>query len=418
MTRVLADHQAERALIGAFMLSPPVLSRLLGETGLSPQDFHHEAHAAIYTAAATVHDRGHRPDAITIAAQLEDTPWPQTPAGLELFTADAMDAASWPGHAERIQDLARRRKVKHASLLLAQAADTGDEGPLREAEELLAAPAGDSAQATYGPEELQSRFLDRMLRPAEQRMKLPFAELDMWTGGGLRPKQVVLIGGWTSNGKSVLYDQILDHLAGQGLRVHSYINEMSEEERTDRTMSRLSGVHFRKIHSRDLTDEQARKVRDAAGKIRVGMTECAGWTAPEIARHIRFNGWDVAGVDILHEIAHREERDLAEIAQTLRAAAKQAGCVLICCVHLNDNRVSSPQRPAPVLRDVRGSGMLVRGADVVLLVHRDDDQDGIPTNDGMLFAAKIRNGQPSAMRLAFRPGEMRFLPRAHLEAVA
>jgi replicative DNA helicase len=119
----------------------------------------------------------------------------------------------------------------------------------------------------------------------------------------------------------------------------------------------------------------------------------------------------VAGVDILHEIAHREERDLAEIAQVLRATAKSVSCALITCVHLNDNRVTTPRRPVPVLRDVRGSGMLVRGADVVLLIHRDDDEDGVPTPQGTLFAAKIRNGQPNAMGVVFQPNHMRFVPR-------
>ena len=43
----------------------------------------------------------------------------------------------------------------------------------------------------------------------------PFSRMDTWTGGGLRRKQIVLIGGWTSNGRSVLYDQILEGLAAK-----------------------------------------------------------------------------------------------------------------------------------------------------------------------------------------------------------
>lgn len=208
---------------------------------------------------------------------------------------------------------------------------------------------------------------------------------------------------------SVVYDQILEKLAAQGLSVHSYINEMSVDERMDRTLARLSGVPFPDVFGRRLTDDQKASILSALSEVRVGMTECAGWSAADIARHIRWNRWDVAGVDILHEIAHREERDLAEIAQTLRAAAKQTGCALIACVHLNDNRVTTPQRPVPVLRDVRGSGMLVRGADVVLFIHRDDDSDGVPGPEGVLLAPKIRNGQPSAMRVIFQATQMRFV---------
>ena len=209
---------------------------------------------------------------------------------------------------------------------------------------------------------------------------------------------------------SVLYDQILERLGEAGLRVHSYINEMSKRERMDRTVARLSGVPFEKVYTRRLDAKEEVAVRGCLTRVQFGITECAGWTAPEIARHIRWNRWDVAGVDIVHEIAHREERDLAEIAQVLRAAAKQADCILVACVHLNDNRVTAPQRPIPVMRDVRGSGMLVRGADIVLLVHRDDDENGIPQPEGAIFAAKIRNGQPAAMGVMFDPSRMRFLP--------
>jgi replicative DNA helicase len=101
---------------------------------------------------------------------------------------------------------------------------------------------------------------------------------------------------------------------------------------------------------------------------------------------------------------------LAEIAQVLRSTAKSVGCALICCVHLNDNRVSQAQRPVPVLRDVRGSGMLVRGADIVLFIHRQDDDDGVPGEDGLLSAAKVRNGSPDVMRVRFDAARMRFLP--------
>jgi replicative DNA helicase len=54
--------------------------------------------------------------------------------------------------------------------------------------------------------------------------------------------------------------------------------------------------------------------------------------------------------------------------------------------------------------------MLVRGADVVLLVHREDDADGVPQDSAMLLASKIRNGQPSAMGMVFQPEKMRFMP--------
>lgn len=415
MSVLLRDEETERALLAGVLAAPVMLPHLLSDESLRPEHFAVEAHGEAFQALVQISDRGEHADPLTLAAELERAGAIAEPRA---FTQDLATLFAEPlsvrAYARRIRDLHRRRELKLASALLAEAAELGDASKLADAERVLTTPP-DAEPSTWTGEQLAQRFSDRLDEEAPETFAWPFERLNVWTGGGLRRKQVVLIGGWTSNGKSVLYDQVLEHLAQQGLRCHSYINEMSEQERMDRTMARYSGVPFRQVHARKLDVQEKAVLLCELSRVRVGITECAGWTAPEIARHIRWNRWDVAGVDIVHEIAHREERDLAEIAQILRATAKSVGCALVACVHLNDNRVTSPQRPRPVLRDVRGSGMLVRGADVVLLIHRDDDDDGVPQESGLLLAAKIRNGQPNAMPVVFDPNRMRFLPSVREE---
>jgi replicative DNA helicase len=412
MSTVLLDTDAEKGLLAGVLTAPAILKSVLAEDGVRPEHFGVETHGLAFDALVRIADRGEHPDFVTFRAELEELGVFNNPRSFaDDIAGQLIDPSSTHAYARRIRDLHRRRDLKIASTLISEAADLGDPARLAEAESILTAPA-EGDVVTFTGAELAERFADRLDEPAPEMFHWPFRQLDDWTGGGLRRKQIVLIGGWTSNGKSVIYDQILERLAEQGLRCHSYINEMSEQERMDRTVARLSGVPFPHVHARKVTPEQDVKLRRCLSQVRVGLTECAGWTAQEIARHIRWNRWDVAGVDILHEIAYREERDLAEIAQVLRSTAKMVGCALIVCVHLNDNRVTTPQRPTPVLRDVRGSGMLVRGADIVLLVHRDDDEDGVPKGTGVLLAPKIRNGQPSAMGVVFQPDRMRFLPKS------
>jgi replicative DNA helicase len=411
MSELLRDHEAERALLAGLMLSPGSVRPLLMDERLRPEHFGVESHGEAFAAIVEIVDRGDEPDTLTLAAELEQSSVTDPRAFAHELAEFPVDSPNSRAHARRIRDLHRRRELKLASALIGQAADEGDSAKLEEAERILTVPE-ELEPMTWSGAQLAERFAERMDQPAPERFRWPFQKLNFWTGGGLRRKQVVLIGGWTAMGKSVIYDQILEVLAGQGLRCHSYINEMSEEERMDRTVARLSGVEFAKVYGRELSPTEDVEVRRALSRVKVGLTECAGWSAQEIARHIRWNRWDVAGVDILHEIAHREERDLAEIGQTLRSAAKQVGCALVACVHLNDNRVTTPKRPVPVLRDVRGSGMLVRGADIVLFIHRDDDDDGVPTDTGLLLAAKIRNGQPNVMGVEFQPARMRYVPHA------
>ena len=418
MSEVIVDSASEKGLLAGLMVAPAVARTLLAEEQLRREHFYYDAHGEAFEALVEMADRGEQPDELTLAAALERTSVPDPKGFVFDITEHFPSGGSLRPLARHIRDLHHRRQLQLAGYLVEQAAVTGDMSKLADAEAILTTPAN-AESSSWSPQELQERFAVRLDEEEPEMWSWPFAELNRWTGGGLRRKQVVLIGGWTAMGKSIVYDQTLEHFAGQGLRVHSYINEMSEEERMDRTMARLSGVPFERVHAQKLSPAEDVALRRHLTEVRVGITECAGWSAPEIARHIRWNRWDVAGVDIVHEIAHREERDLAEIAQVLRSTAKSVGCALVACVHLNDNRVTAPQRPVPVQRDIRGSGMLCRGADIVLFVHRDDDEHGTPTGEGVLLAPKIRNGKPSAMRVVFDPVRMRFLPREReLEAVA
>lgn len=410
MTATLFDPDAERVLLATILALPAGLDRLLATDGLLPEHFGIDTNATAFGALVALNDRGDHIDHLTFAAELERAGLTEPQRVVTSIAAEMPALGGTHTYAHRLRDLHRRRQLRVAAALLGEAADTGDPDRLAQAEEILTTPP-ETEPMTWSGNQLAERFQDRLDEPKPEVFAWPFAKLNAWTGGGLRRKQIVLIGGWTSMGKSIVYDQILETMAAQGLRCHSYINEMSEPERMDRTMARLSGVPFGSIYRRDLDGEQETELLAALAKVRVGLTEAHGWTAQEIARHIKWNRWDVAGVDIIHEIAHREERDLAEIAQVLRSTAKQVGCALISCVHLNDQRVTSPQRPIPVLRDVRGSGMLVRGADVVLFIHRDDDQDGVPQADGALVAAKVRNGHPEMMKVHFDPNRMRFTER-------
>lgn len=406
----LNDRAVELSVLSTVLDTPEVLRRLLTDERLRPEHFASDQHAIAFDAIVQLADRGEHPDRHTFTAELERSTAIEPQRLANAVFATSPELVSLTSYARLIRDLHRRRQLKLAAEILADAADRGDPDRLAEAEAILTQP-DETEPSTWTGRQLAERFADRLDESTPEMFNWPFSRMDTWTGGGLRRKQIVLIGGWTSNGKSVLYDQILEGLAGQGLAVHSYINEMSEQERMDRTVARLSGVPFSRVHARRLEPDHQKLILEALPNVKVGITECAGWSAHDIARHIRWNRWDVAGIDIIHEIAHREERDLAEIAQILRSAAKQVGCALIACVHLNDNRVTTPRRPMPVLRDVRGSGMLVRGADIVLMVHRDDDADGVPQPDGVLLAPKIRNGQPNVMGVVFEAAQMRFVPK-------
>jgi replicative DNA helicase len=213
-----------------------------------------------------------------------------------------------------------------------------------------------------------------------------------------------LVGGWSSHGKSVVTDQILEHFAKKGLKCHLYINEMGVEDRVARSVARTTGVSYQRLVQHKTLPDEKKKVKDIVkdGCPWFDITECAGWSIHELAYDIKSRSYDVIAVDILHLFDYESEIELARISRLLNRTAKQSNCHILATVHLNEYRVTDTVRPRPVLRDIRGSGMLKNDADNVIFIHREQDpQSGDPLPPATIYTAKVRNGEMGNVSLMF-----------------
>lgn len=207
---------------------------------------------------------------------------------------------------------------------------------------------------------------------------------------------------------SIWIDQVLEHAAQEGARAHLYINEMGLEERGFRIVSRRAGIPYKRLALSELNDQDRPKFVRALNELPFGVTECAGWTAEEIAHDIRRHRWDVCAVDILHRIpGGGEEKDWARMSSVLTDASKRANGHILIAVHLNEANAKSGKLPKPVLRDIRGSGSLKNDADNVLFLWRQPDGDTMG-DEGRIYFAKVRSGVAGGMDVVFNPRRMRF----------
>lgn len=342
---------------------------------------------------------------------------------VDTFFADGGDEE----YVALLRDLARRRTLREAGKELVAAAEEGDDRRRDAALAKLSVPLGRAAGKSAN--QLATDFIARHEEPEPERFPLPWPPITRRLRGGLARQHVLTIGGWSGDGKTVAFDQIMAHFAAAGLGTMTYINEMSEDERMDRAIATLSGVDYGDIDDRSYKRDpgRARRVLLAAahyGDNGPGITECPGWTAEEIANDVRAHGWDVFGVDILHEIPHSErnaERGVSKIVQTLRMVAREVNGVCVMTSHLNDSRITGAHRPIPCARDLRDSGMIFRGSDVVMFVYRENDDDGRMDvdNRALIKFDKLRKGELGSFAARFDPKSMRYLLVDHrLEAAA
>lgn len=417
------DLAAEQAVLGSILLSDVPMKALIIDLGLSADAFYRDQHGRVWDAMVAVTMSGARVDELTLRAQLAK----DGAKGLDVLVAELPGMAPAAGnvlrYAKQVIESAEWRNVLRASYKLAEAAAGADSDARREAEGMLNAVRRGSSD-TRSPRALAEDVLKHLEGNTVPAWKTPWPAMNDAMGGGLRAGETTLLGGWTSHGKSIVADQLLRFCRDQGAKVHLYINEMAPTMRALRTVSSMTSVPQRRLaQPKEMKPEDMSRVMqmlsDANGEMPFGITRVTDWTAEEVARDIRFRGWDVCALDMLHKLPFENERELARISTQLTAAALTANTHLVATVHLNEARATAAILPSPVLRDIRYSGMLKNDADNVMFVHRkeEEDMDGNPerTNEASIYLHKCRNGRLHGVRAHFDDAKLRFLETTRYE---
>jgi replicative DNA helicase len=415
------DEDAEQAALGAVLLGGGRVANGLGETGLAPEHFYRAEHGDIFRAMLALERAGEGIDTLTVHAWLQANGHTSPQGKLELLAGAVPDVANWRSYAARIVELARWRTFTDACVLGLEAVSSLDDVSRETAKRALLDDGIRDSDTLQTPERLADRFWDWLDDRETKVIETPFGRLNTLLQGGLRPGGTTVIAAWTSMGKSLLVDQILEHARHQGHSGCAYINEMSEEERTARTVAARTGVPFEKILGRDMTPAQWKKVVDSLPGLPFAIQPCAGWSAEEIAAHVRRHQWGIFAVDLATLIPAHSTADWAEVSKALTIAARRSGSHGLIVVQLNHQRDTAGDRPPPALRDLKWGGHWADDASNVLFVHRTDVElaPGVfePGADGHLRLAKARNGRTGLLSVSLDPVRLRFEDDAFVRSV-
>lgn len=400
-----ADKNIEEATIGALLRSPEKLSDVLREVKLKTSAFYYEKNRKLYSKILHLFEKD---IPCTLELVISDLDEDDSNFAYLLYK-ETPESGAVVHFARRLVELENWRLRSQSTLLQLAAIEKRDFDQYARARSL------DENQnlhedSFFEPARLARDFIEYIHAGPTEAFALPFSKLNYCLGGGLRRQQMTIMGGWTSHGKSVAIDQILEHLAGQSLKTHLYMNEMSQQERVTRIITRKTGISTQDILSQALTLEDRQLVEDTVDAgLPFSITPCAGWSIEELAYDIRNREFDVVGVDVLHLFDYDSEIELARISRLLNRVAKQSNCHVIATVHLNEGRAKDITRPRPMTRDIRGSGMLKNDADNVMFVYREQDpMSGDPCNSSCLYLAKARNGMIGRADVMFNPERLRF----------
>jgi replicative DNA helicase len=423
----IADHEAEAATLGACLLATSQIEPLTVEVGLRAEHFHRPAHRTVWAAMAALTDDAQAVDVLTVARRCEATsdqaPGDGWPRFVDKLTGDVPSAGNAAAYARRVLEVWRWEQSRRSHLEALAAVDARDRGALDAAEQAATRLLADGgSEHLTDPKAGAAHMIGWLEEKPERGLPLPWPQLER-APVRLRPGHLTVLGGWTSSGKSAMASSLAAHVGHKGGHVVIWDNELTREERWARHVTSQTGVSYNSIVDRDVTPRDVPRVVEALRNLPFGVVDAHGWSAQEIARHVRQVKPALAIVDHYHAMPGVSRTDEADAAvQALVAAAGQAMCHVLLVCQLNQARNDKVGRPAPVLRDLRGTGNLSALPSNVIFVHREeeevrDDADRSLGRARMLEAghidvAKQRGGPPAVVAARFDEWRLRWLEEA------
>ena len=243
-----------------------------------------------------------------------------------------------------------------------------------------------------------------------------FAGVDRMLGGGLRRRDLVVLGGDVGSGKSSLALAIALRVAARGERVAFLSGEMDEERLLERALAIEARVRMNDIRRGDLTDEARAALGAVAVRIRdrplVLLTLAGGFDA--VQQRILEQHAALTVVDYLQVLPPpsgtngQEEQDAAAV-RLLKESALAAETALLLAAQLPRH---NPKRrdPRPNLDDFGALGAAKFHADVVLGIYREEMYQAYRGLEGAteLVVTKNRHGATGFVDLYFYREWMRF----------
>jgi len=396
---------AEAQVVGALVNFSDVFDQLPPQ--LEAADFADRRLGSCFAAIVGRYRRGLPTDAPAVAADL-------APSDVDVLEAAAESCATG-ANLRHYADLVvaasvRRRLSAELARLATEAKQPGTDPAELLARVAAAHEAAESrlagADATEGIDTAEGLRLVLEAATAARAGKIRghrtgISSLDRLTGG-IRPGTVWIIGGRPSDGKTLLLGQVAVAVAAAGARVAFVSAEMGATELFQRITAAATGIDSLALSEGRLTSRQwqdlARAAEDLANRHgdRLRVFDRLGSSVETILatlRRLRRQGKvDLALVDFIQRLnagrligrGGNRNSELELVSRLFADLSHDTGCPIVLASQLNRGAVTD----RPNLAHLRDSGALEQDADVVLLLHR-TNEDG-PERE--LIVAKNRQG--------------------------
>lgn len=234
--------------------------------------------------------------------------------------------------------------------------------------------------------------------------------------GSLKNGNLYIVAARPSQGKTALLLTIAKHAAQAKKRTGMFSLEMSRSQVAQRLIAQYANLDLFRITEGKLQGGEWSVYTDAVENVAHLPIVINDLTSIHIAhirntaRNIKRNGGlDLLIVDYIQladavKKTQNRELEVSEVARGLKKLARELNIPVLAASQMS-REIEKRADKKPVLSDLRESGSLEQDADIVMFIHRPDENSKSHTE---LIVAKQRNGPVGTVPLYFREQCARF----------
>lgn len=409
----LLDTTTEQAYLGAILIEP----ELIHDAELKPEDFYSAAHQVIFKVMKKLANKEIQPDLIALNDELKKEGLLEEVGGfgyLASLSSLTPTALNFKTYEKILKDKARKRRLLESIMqsydVLVKEQDLGKAYSILD----RAFSLDDEKRTLMTMREAIMDF-SRSLEKQENKVILPSGidEIDRIIGGFER-QSLNLIACRPSVGKSTTATQMIANQllnSGEGFSILFFSLEMSIQSVMERMVSQITKIPHRKIRSRNLSNEDMEKIINTLNtlydkKLIIDNTpNIRTADIRRIAKKVKKKyGLDYIYVDYIQRMPYPAKKTVVEavteISRDLKSIAVELDVPVVALSQLNRNSEAREEQ-RPQIFDLRDSGALEQDADVVILIWRPTDKNGIRQSNGEFIVAKNRNGAIGVVKFVF-----------------
>ena len=398
------DHQldAERGVIGSLLIDESLVREMVSV--VDAQDFLNPANRLIFQAARQLFRDGKPVDALTI----RDRVGSQYSDYMTQLIEITPTSANWREYAALMHSQATTQRIKNLAQYILEHAVTLDD---------CRQPCADMEQLLVDGRRIDAWTMREMMEDFF-RAQDPDAPLPEYVTYGLEVLDqrnytelgdVVMIGGYPSDGKTALALMMAYHMAAR-YKVGFFSLETDKRKVRDRMVASVAQIDFDAIKRRTLTESDwaglAAKSTDMS-KRDLTVLRAAGMTVADIQSASQAYGFQVVVIDyvqlITPEVSRRAPRSeqMADVSRALHTFAQSSGTLVIELAQLTRQERGSWREPD--MHDLKESGQFEQDADIIFLLYRPSPSDDTldQEKNRILKIAKYKEGPRGRWPLYF-----------------